>query len=204
MILKIRGLLIAFKAKRHLKKLKELCQWGNGFCESPMYNSKLIQLLNIKINNYTSDISKISFGDFCNVSCQITLNKNGSIKVGDFVFMNFVKMRIDHNLVIGSHCLFGPNVTIWDTDNHPLSSNKRMLQAEDISKDFPLERSYEAGGGDISIEKNVWIGMDVLILGGVTIGEGAIVAARSVVTKDIPPFTIYGGIPARKIGNVPY
>lgn len=60
------------------------------------------------------------------------------------------------------------------------------------------------GGGDIVIEDNVWIGMEALILGGVTIGENSVVAARSVVTKDVPANCLVAGIPAKvvkKIGN---
>ena len=53
--------------------------------------------------------------------------------------------------------------------------------------------------GRITIQDNVWIGDNAVILSGVTIGEGAIVGANSVVTKDVPPFTVVGGVPARII-----
>lgn len=191
------------KRKKHILFLQSVCSWGSNFCMSKMYPSQLEQLNNIKITNKTNDFNKILFGDNCNVSCAITLNERGQITVGDFVFMNFVKMRIDHHLQIGSHCLFGPNVVLWDTDNHPLSASERWKQAEEIADQFPLSKSYEASGGNIIIEENVWIGMEALVLGGVTIGKGAIVAARSVVTKNVAPFTIVAGIPAKKIGDVP-
>ncbi len=191
------------KLEKHILKLNKLCEMGQGFCESKFYKNPKIQLLNVKMNNQTKDKQKIRFGDFNNVSCSITLNEKGSIKLGDYVYMNYTKMRIDHQLKIGSNCLFGPNVTLWDTDNHPLSVKQRHQQTIDFANDFPLSRSYEASGGDITIENDVWIGMDALILGGVTIGEGSIVAARSVVTKDVPAFTMVGGIPAKVIGDVP-
>ena len=53
--------------------------------------------------------------------------------------------------------------------------------------------------GDIIIGNDVWIGYEAVIMSGVTIGDGAIIGARSVVTKDIPPYTIVGGVPARQI-----
>ena len=53
--------------------------------------------------------------------------------------------------------------------------------------------------GDIVIGNDVWIGYEAVVLAGVTIGDGAIVAARAVVTKDVPPYTIVGGVPARPI-----
>lgn len=55
----------------------------------------------------------------------------------------------------------------------------------------------------IVIEQEVWIGSHATILGGVTIGRGSIVAAGAVVTKDVPPMTILGGVPAKVLGSVP-
>ena len=53
--------------------------------------------------------------------------------------------------------------------------------------------------GDIVIGNDVWIGYEAVILAGVTIGDGAIIGTRAVVTKDVPPYTIVGGVPARMI-----
>ena len=53
--------------------------------------------------------------------------------------------------------------------------------------------------GDIIIDNDVWIGYEAVIMAGVHIGDGAVIAARAVVTKDVPPYTIVGGTPARKI-----
>lgn len=53
--------------------------------------------------------------------------------------------------------------------------------------------------GDIIIGNDVWIGYEAVIMAGVHIGDGAVIAARAVVTKDVPPYTIVGGTPARKI-----
>ena len=53
--------------------------------------------------------------------------------------------------------------------------------------------------GDIVIGSDVWIGYEAAVLSGVTIGDGAIIGARAVVTKDVPPYTIVGGVPARHI-----
>ncbi|MBP9185562.1 MAG: hypothetical protein KBE91_01890 [Bacteroidia bacterium] len=94
--------------------------------------------------------------------------------------------------------MFGPNVRLWDTDNHPLNPIERHTQCEYIAHHGFID-SYEASGGNINIGNDVWIGMDAIVLGGVEIGNGAVVAAGSIVTKSIPPNTLVGGVPAKII-----
>jgi len=187
--------------KKHTKSLFSKFIVGEGFCTSPIYKNPSFQLLNINITNKTNDKNKIKFGSFCNVSVDIFLNERGSILVGDYVYMNKVYMRVDHNLKIGSHCLFGPNVRLWDTDNHPLSPAERHMQCEFIALHGFLD-SYLAQGGDITIGNDVWIGMDVILLGGVVIGNGSIIAAGSVVTRSIPENVLAGGVPAKVIKSI--
>jgi acetyltransferase-like isoleucine patch superfamily enzyme len=110
-------------------------------------------------------------------------------------------IHTDHGVSIGSHCLFGPDVVIWNTDNHPLSRSSRHVQAEVIPSQ--LIDAYEAGGGPVEIGTDVWVCLGALILGGVKIGDGAIVAARSVVTHDVPTMALVAGSPARAVGAVP-
>lgn len=89
---------------------------------------------------------------------------------------------------IGAGTLTGKHVTI--TDNaHGLSTFNEMLKK-------PLHRSLYSKG-PVIIGKNVWIGDKVTILPNVTIGEGAIIGANTVVTKDVPPFCVVGGNPAK-------
>lgn len=65
----------------------------------------------------------------------------------------------------------------------------------------PQSTSFADRGGDVVIGDRVWIGYRVLVMPGVNIGEGAVVAAGAVVTKDVQPFTIVAGVPAKKIGD---
>jgi acetyltransferase-like isoleucine patch superfamily enzyme len=184
----------------HRKRLDEIAIIGQNFCASSA--SKKSAVLEFKVSNISGERGRIQIGHDCNMAGGYFCNKNGRIVIGDYVFINWgCNARIDHLLQIGSHCLVGPGVYFWDTDNHPLSRSKRHVQAETI----PYQRidSYEATGGPIIIGNDVWICLEALILGGVTIGDGAIIAARSVVTKDVPPMTIVAGIPAKVIGTVP-
>ena len=76
---------------------------------------------------------------------------------------------------------------------YPRTGGTQTVYLNAVVKDPSIEV------GDIVIDNDVWIGYEAVIMAGVHIGNGAIIAARAVVTKDVPPYTIVGGIPARKI-----
>ena len=89
---------------------------------------------------------------------------------------------VNIKLLIGSHCTISWNVTIMDDDLHEI---KKLCTDEKTP--------------DITIGDHVWIGANVFITKGVIVGNGAVIAANSVVTKDVPDFTLVGGNPARII-----
>ena len=90
-----------------------------------------------------------------------------------------------YGIVIGKNANLSTGVWIWTLQHNPQSP------------DF----SCSGGAGQVIIGDRAWISCRVVILPGVTIGEGAVVAAGSVVTKSLDPFTINAGIPAKKIGD---
>lgn len=123
------------------------------------------------------------------------INSNFSyntISLGDDVFIGGrAWMSSTHSqIIIGSHVMFGPEVHIYG-GNHII--NKVGILMSQITKDNNHKDL------DVIIQDEVWIGGKALILTGVTIGRGAIVAANSVVTKNIEPYAVYGGIPAKKL-----
>lgn len=97
-------------------------------------------------------------------------------------------------LVIGNYVCIGSGVIILMGGNH----NHRGDWVTVYPFESHLKESF-VPKGDTVIKSDAWIGMDAMILPGVTIGEGAIIAARSVVTKDVLPYTIVGGNPAQII-----
>ncbi|MEW6438106.1 MAG: DapH/DapD/GlmU-related protein [Pseudomonadota bacterium] len=106
------------------------------------------------------------------------------IRVGRNVFVNQNCTFYDlGGLDIADDVMIGPNVSLL-TASHPLQ---------------PSQRRAATIGKPILIERNVWIAAGATIIGGVTVGENAVVAAASVVTKDVPPNTLVGGNPARVI-----
>ena len=93
-------------------------------------------------------------------------------------------------ITIGRNVAVGANSTIADTDFHPLNSMIRH------------QHPQESNTAPILIEDDVFIGMNCLVLKGVTIGHGSVIGAGSVVTKDIPPCVIAAGNPARVLREV--
>lgn len=102
-------------------------------------------------------------------------------------------------IYIGRNCHFGANVII---NNKVLIASNVSFVGGDHRFDIPNKSIWDSGRGEykkIYIEDDVWIGHGSIILQGVRIKRGSIIAAGSVVTKDVPEYTIYGGNPARKI-----
>jgi acetyltransferase-like isoleucine patch superfamily enzyme len=103
----------------------------------------------------------------------------------------------EEKIDIGSDCLISWNVGIADSDFHPLEPAQRIIDAQALAPYFkgrpPRPRLKTA---PVKIGTNVWIGMNAVILKGVTIGDNSVVAAGAVVTKSIAPNTIVAGNPA--------
>ncbi len=106
-------------------------------------------------------------------------------------------------LKIGKFCSIACGAKfLFTSGNHSLQSLSTYTSPifyEEWGLDAKDIRSAWDNKGDIVIGNDVWIGYEAVILSGVTIGNGAIVGARAVVTKDVPPYTIVGGVPARSI-----
>lgn len=102
------------------------------------------------------------------------------------------------NLTIGRFCSIAPGVTILLGGEH----HHEWITTYPFPLVFREARAvpgYPHTKGDVTIGSDVWIGRDTLILSGVSIGDGAVIAARSVVTRDVEPYSICGGNPARCI-----
>lgn len=143
---------------------------------------------------------------------------NPNITVGDFTMYNdfvndptlFEKNNVLYHysinydkLQIGKFCSIACGAKfLFNSANHTLSSLSTYpfplffeewgLEKKDVTKAWDNK-------GDIVIGNDVWIGYEAVILAGVTIGDGAIIGTRAVVTKDVPPYTIVGGVPAKPI-----
>ena len=114
---------------------------------------------------------------------------NGRIEVGDETFLNHgVAVSATAGVTIGARCQIAPDVMIMDDDHHHVA----------------LDRRLEAPpAAPIVIGDDVWIAVRAVILKGVEIGNGSVIAANTVVTKSVPPMSIVGGVPGKVIGEVP-
>jgi acetyltransferase-like isoleucine patch superfamily enzyme len=129
--------------------------------------------------------------------------EKGTLSIGDYSFVGRSRIFAAHKVEVGVGVLISDNVIILDSDLHSLSASKRFNEAVAWSKGkFP--NVYDGIPGEsVVISNHVWIGANSVVLKGVTIGEGAIVGAGSVVTKDVPPYTIVAGNPAKIIREIP-
>lgn len=133
---------------------------------------------------------------FCTFLC-----KRSAKQVGENVHINHM-CKFSRNTVIGNNCHFnGTRISghgrVVIGDNFHSGENIRILTTYhnfDRGAALPYDNTYYSK--DVTIGDNVWLGESVMILGGVTIGEGAVIQARSVVCKDVPPLAIAGGHPA--------
>lgn len=122
------------------------------------------------------------------IDCTGVIRELGeSLVVGDYVGMSegcFIQVR--GPVKIGSHVMFGPGVSIF-SENHCFDDpNKRLTEQPTLRK-------------GVVIEDNVWVGAKAIILDGVTVGTGSIVAAGCVVTKDVSPHSVVAGVPGKVI-----
>jgi acetyltransferase-like isoleucine patch superfamily enzyme len=133
----------------------------------------------------------------CYAGCSFALGTNGTCSIGDFTLVNGALIMAEERIEIGSYCLISWNVGIADSDFHPLAPAARLVDAQALAPFFegrpprPPLRS-----APVIIRDNVWIGMNSVILKGVTIGENSVVAAGAVVTKSIAPNMVVAGNPA--------
>jgi acetyltransferase-like isoleucine patch superfamily enzyme len=123
----------------------------------------------------------------------------GNVKIGEYAVVNPAWIICDAAVEIGAYALISWNVVLMDTYRVPLNVWQRRFELQSVSTRKSRSLESRSPARPIRLERNVWIGFDSCVLPGVTIGEGSVIGARSVVASDIPPYTIAAGNPARII-----
>lgn len=116
---------------------------------------------------------------------RISVRKGARLVIGDNCRINGALLSVGHEIRIGNNCRIAPFVHILDGDFHDL-----------------LDREAEGRSAPIVLEDDVWLTTRSMVLKGVRIGRGAVVAAGAIVTKDVPPYTVVAGVPARVIKKI--
>lgn len=138
------------------------------------------------------------------------LKRHGdNVQIGSNSDITWQKVSLGNNVYLGpntrivstraevimyNNIMFGPGVSIITGDHRYDIVGRTMISITDAEK-------LPENDQDVIIESDVWIGANVTILKGVTIGEGSVVASCALVTKDVPPYSIVGGVPAKVISH---
>lgn len=158
-----------------------------------------------EVSNLSNDKNKLVIGN--NTHCRGELfvyPYARKLQIGNncYIGKNTI-IRTGDELIIGNDVLISHNVTIMDTDSHEIDHLERAASFKQMVQYGHPAQKGNVKAKPIYIHDHVWIGYNCSILKGVIIGEGAIIAAGSVVTKNVEPFTMVAGNPARFIKTLP-
>jgi acetyltransferase-like isoleucine patch superfamily enzyme len=139
---------------------------------------------------------QVSLGADCVLEHDIHFKFDGiyapgpTIVLRDRVFVGCgCEFNVRRGVEIGADCLIASGCKFIDHDHGT------------ARRDVPMNQQADGAEAAITLEEDVWLGVNVVVLKGVRIGRGAIVAAGAVVTKSVPPFEIWGGVPARNLSQ---
>lgn len=150
----------------------------------------------------TAENCRIATGENSRVESRIAMERpHASLSIGNRTFIGAGQISCAEAIEIGDDVLVAWNTTIFDHGSHSVAWERRQ---HDVT-DWIQGRKNWTGVTirPVSIGNKAWIGFGCIILPGVHIGEGAIVGAGSIVTKDVPPWTIVAGNPAKTIKEIP-
>jgi acetyltransferase-like isoleucine patch superfamily enzyme len=179
-------------------------KYRDYFLSSLPISSHLTRSFNI----YSSfPYPRLTVGESCLLAPSLFFEDlTGSISIGNNVYCSSdVKIFCRNSIVIGSNVAIASQVVIYDHDSMPLNHLMRRNITTYVTHNYMCSSFYRqmpwagVNSSPICIEDDVWIGTRCLILKGVTIGSSSVVAAGSVVTKNVPPFSLVAGVPARII-----
>ena len=177
---------------------------GNPRYIDDMNDFLLKQLSNI-LFMFDRQKKKIFRGKHDRTAAYLRKQRKRGVKIGFGSFLYLGTNIRDHRTTIGKYCSIGPNVRIG-TGRHPLDclSTSTMVHRDFFTADGligidPEMRTEFDQKLPVTIGNDVWIGLNAVIMDGITVGDGAVIGAGAIVTKDVPPYAIVAGVPAKII-----
>ncbi|WP_147818772.1 acyltransferase [Salidesulfovibrio onnuriiensis] len=148
------------------------------------------RMFEIESGVFIDRLSNLSLGNGVVIESNCSLYCcNSAMSIGSNCYLN-KNVRLgscgDAPLTLGNEVMVGPNV-VMDTSNHVFARTDRSIKSQGLVF------------APIVVEDDVWIGANVVVTSGATIGRGSVVAAGAVVTRDVEPYSVVGGVPARLI-----
>ena len=136
-------------------------------------------------------------------------SKQGEVHIGNNTQIGGAQFICRSRIDVGNDVTMAWGITLYDHDSHSTNWEYRQHDNNQVYNDLLSTGNIlthkdwsHVNSAPIVIKDKVWIGMDVLVLKGVTIGEGCVVAARSVVTRSTPPYSLVAGNPARVVKSL--
>lgn len=162
-------------------------------------NNAFIQFWKIRFNNFRNVYLEVGDGSY--IASDINFEKdNSELLIGKNSFISGAKFSISSKVEIKDNVQIAFGTVFFDHNSHSLNYKFRRQDLPNRLKSF--KDWSDVKSDNIVIEDDVWIGTNSIILKGVNLGKGSVIAAGSVVTKSTKPFHIYGGNPAKIIKKI--
>jgi acetyltransferase-like isoleucine patch superfamily enzyme len=154
-----------------------------------------------KVENISGNRNNITIGKSTLIEGRLLVFKHGGkIAIGSNVYIGAgTNIWSAESITIGNNVLISHNVNVMDTNSHEIDHLERRESYYQQMVGGPSAVKGNVETGKIVIEDDVWISFNAIILKNVTIGKGAVIAAGSIVTKDVPPYCVMAGNPARVV-----
>ncbi|MGO4770957.1 DapH/DapD/GlmU-related protein [Flavobacterium sp. W22_SRS_FK3] len=201
------------KVKRYIKSF--FCRKNSKFTlqvsdHITSSGSSNIRGANISVRNPIKNKKYILVGENCHITGNFIFEiQDGKITIGDRTFIGGGTFICTEEIEIGNDVMFSWGCTVVDNNSHSNIWSERKNDVLDWKRGLDENKigHYKdwtnVKKAKVTIKNKVWIGFNSIILKGVTIGEGVIIGAGSVVTKDVPDWTIVAGNPARIVREIP-
>ena len=156
-----------------------------------------------RVQNFLRDRKSISIGLNARIAGELLVFAHGGrIEIGDDCFVGEgSRIWSAHSITIGSRVLISHAVNVHDTNSHSISAASRHAHMTAIRSTGHPETLSDVADSPVVVEDDVWIGFNAVVLKGVRIGQGSIIGAAALISKNVAPYSLMVGNPARCVGS---